>query len=271
MTLMAVRLPSGAYPAHTGPGGDAYAEPTTLGKRPGPASGKRASSIVPPRGWVRLEDDDDPSMALLCRLGEGNLDLTSGIGGWDVVRRPGRTPVTRWRGRSDLRVDVPLWLNHDRRESIEPQVTLLTGLAGRGPKGSEEEPPHLVFDTGGISPWDAQTYPDQRWVIDALTWGSNVLFNHAGNRWRQDATITLLQFIDDQLVSDKSLALRRKQRRGKLNVPKTYHVKKGDTLVSIARKELGSVDRWLDIRKLNPGVKTDPRRELTPPLTLRLR
>jgi hypothetical protein len=257
-----VHLPGGAYPAHTGPGGDAYAEPTTLGKRPGPVSGHRASSIVPPRGWVRLENEDDSGMALLCRLGDGNLDLTAGIGGWDEVKRPGRSPVTRWRSWAAARVDVPVYLNDERRNSIEPQRTMLVGLAGRGPYAGGGEPPHRLF---------AQTYPDQMWVIDALTWGSNVLFNHAGNRYRQDATITLLQFIDDQLVSDKSLALRRKQRRGKLNVPKTYHVKKGDTLVSIARKELGSVDRWLDIRKLNPGVKTDPRRELTPPLTLRLR
>jgi hypothetical protein len=266
-----VHLPSNAYPAHTGPGGDQYAEPTSLGKRVAPASGHRASSIVPPLGWVRLEDADDPGMALLCRLGEGNVDLTAGIGGWDVIRRPGRTPVTRWRGRSELRIDVPVYLNDERKLSIEPQITLLTGLAGRGPKGSEQEPPHLIFDTGGVSPWDAQAYPDQLWVIDALAWGTVVLHNGAGNRYRQDATVTLLQFIDDQLVSDESLALRRKQRRGKLNVSKTYRVKKGDTLVSIARRELGSVDRWVQIRQLNPGVKTDPRLELKAGLTLKLR
>jgi hypothetical protein len=46
---------------------------------------------------VRLEDEDDPALALLCRLGEGNVDMTSGVGGWEVVNRPGRTPVTRWR------------------------------------------------------------------------------------------------------------------------------------------------------------------------------
>jgi hypothetical protein len=135
---------------------------------------------------------------------------------------------------------------------------MLLGLAGRGPKGSEEEPPHLIFDTAGVSPWDAQTYPDQMWVIDALSWGSTVLHNGAGNRYRQDVTVTLLQFIDDQLASDQSLALRRKQRRGKLNVPKTYKVKKGDTLVSIARKrarQRGPVARHSSVE---PGREDRP-------------
>jgi hypothetical protein len=246
------------------------AEPTTLGKRFAPASGHRASRIVPPLGWVRLEAEADAALALLCRLGEGNLDMTQGVGGWDEIDRPGRTPVSRWRHRTALKLDIPLWMHNDRRESVEPQVATLTGLAGRGPRWTEAEPPHLIFDTAGVSPWDAQTYPDQRWVIDTLAWGSNVLHNHAGNRYRQDATVTLLQFIDDQVITDKSLA-RRRQHRGKFATAKTYRVKAGDTLVSIARRELGSVDRWLDLRRLNPGKVSDPRRELKPPLTLRLR
>lgn len=247
------------------------AEPTTLGERVGPASGHRASRVVPPLGWVRLEADADPGLALLCRLGEGNIDLTSGIGGWEEVDRPGRTPVSRWRHRNSLRVDVPLWMHDTLRHSIEPQIQVLTGLAGRGPKWTEAEPPHLYFDTAGVSPWDAQTYPEQRWVIDALAWGSNVLHNAAGNRYRQDATVTLLQFIDDVAIPDQSLA-RRQQSRGNMLVKhKTYSVKAGDTLVSIARRKLGSVDRWLDLARLNPAVGRDPRRELKPGTTLRLR
>src|SRR3954452_513713 len=110
----------------------AKAEPTTLGQRPGPASGIQASRIVPPLGWVRLEFEGDRSLALLCRLGEGNLDLTQGVGGWDEVDRPGRTPISRWRHRTALKLDVPLWMSNVDRSSIEPQVQMLTGLAGRG-------------------------------------------------------------------------------------------------------------------------------------------
>jgi hypothetical protein len=249
----------------------AIAEPTTIGtKRPAAVSGHRASSVVPPRGWVRLEAEVDEALALLCRLGDGNVDLTSGVGGWEEVDRPGRTPISRWRHRVSLRVDVPLWIASADRTSIEPQIEVLTALAGRGPRWVEAEPPHLIFDTGGVSPWDAQTYPDQLWVIDALSWGTNLLYNSAGNRYRQDVTVTLLQFVDDVAIPDQSLAKRR-QTRGKFKVPKTYHVKKGDTLVSIARRELGSVDRWLEIRKLNPGARTDPRVELKPGTVLRLR
>jgi hypothetical protein len=249
----------------------AKAEPTTLGARPGPASGIHASRIVPPLGWVRLEAEGDRTLALLCRLGEGNLDLTQGIGGWDEVDRPGRTPISRWRHRTALKVDVPLWMNNRDRTSVESQIQMLTGLAGRGPKWAEAEPPHLIFDTAGVSPWDVQAYPDQRWVIDALTWGSNVLHNQAGNRYRQDATVTLLQFVDDVAIPDQSLA-RRAQQRGKVLIKhKTYRVKAGDTLVSVARRELGSVDRWLDLLPLNPAVARDPRRELKSGTTLRLR
>lgn len=249
----------------------ASAEPTAIGtKRPSAVSGHRAASIVPPLGWVRLEAEVDEALALLCRLGEGNVDMTQGVGGWDEVDRPGRTPISRWRHRVALKVDVPLWIASTDRTSIEPQIQVLTALAGRGPRWVEAEPPHLIFDTAGVSPWDAQTYPDQLWVIDQLAWGTSVLHNHAGNRYRQDATVTLLQFIDDVAIPDQSLAKRR-QTRGKIKVPKTYRVKKGDTLVSIARKELGSVDRWLDVRRLNPAVRTDPRIELTPGTVLRLR
>jgi hypothetical protein len=127
-----------AYPAHTGPHGDQYAEPTTLGKRPGPASGHRASSIVPPLGWVRLEDEDDPGIALLCRLGEGNVDLTAGVGGWDVIRRPGRTPVTRWRGRSELRIDVPLYLNDERRRASSRRSRCCSGSRAAARKAARK-------------------------------------------------------------------------------------------------------------------------------------
>jgi hypothetical protein len=246
------------------------AEPTTLGRRPGPASGHAASRIVPERGWVRLEDTEDPGRALLCRLGEGNVDLVAGPGGWEEVNRPGRTPVTRWRHAAGLRVDVPLWLNNERRESVEPQIRMLASLAGLTASEREGEPPSLIFDTGGVSPWDAQSYPESTWVIDALAWGTNVLYNNAGNRYRQDATVTLLQFADDQLVSDKSLALRRAVHKGKLRVPKTYRTVVGDTLVSVARKKLGSIDRWTEIAKLNPGHR-DPRIELKRGTVLRLR
>jgi hypothetical protein len=76
-------------------------------------------------------------MALLCRLGDGNLDLTAGIGGWDEVKRP-RThagdQVAHGRCDPRRRAAVP---QRRASNSIEPQVTLLVGLAGRGPNGSE--------------------------------------------------------------------------------------------------------------------------------------
>lgn len=39
--------------------------------------------------------------------------------------------------------------------------------------------------------------------------------------------------------------------------PKTYTIKKGDTLYSIAKKYLGNGNRYTDILKLNPNIKAD--------------
>jgi nucleoid-associated protein YgaU len=90
--------------------------------------------------------------------------------------------------------------------------------------------------------------------------------NDAGNRVRQPAALTLLEFGDDAALGKQSATLRRRTAKKKTTA---YHTKPGDTLRKIAAKKLGSADKWREIRKLNPKHR-DPGKVLKPNTVLKL-
>jgi hypothetical protein len=238
------------------------AEPTTLGQRSGPTTGTRASALSPELGWARLEADDDPKMSLLCELGDAFPAITQGYGGWDEVDRPHNVSLTTWRGFKPTGIDLPLMLDQwALGTSVETAVDVLEALAGRGrlrtnaAAGGYAQPPLLIVHTAGVMPYDAHGFPDERWVITNLDWNEDdTITNDAGNRVRAPVTVSLLQYVADTRLADQALALRellqsRRAKRG--TARRTYTVRQGETLVSIARTQLGDPGRWVEIVKLN--------------------
>jgi nucleoid-associated protein YgaU len=86
--------------------------------------------------------------------------------------------------------------------------------------------------------------------------------NAHGNPVRIEVGVTLKLYTRDEVLAERSAANRRAAARGVSAADRSrrgsYTVRQGDTLMSIARKELGDGDRWKEIADLNDV--NDPRK-----------
>jgi nucleoid-associated protein YgaU len=207
------------------------------------------------------------------QLGDGPATVTQGYGGWQEIARPGRRSATTWSGFQPFAIDLPLMLDgFDQDVSVEPAITALEAMAGRGSRAPGGEPPKLIVNTAGVMPQDSVAYPDGRWVITALDWDAEgTIVGDAGDRVRTAVRVSLLQHLDANTLEDRLVAeIRRRSSTasGKSGRQRTYRAKQGDTLVSIARSQLHDPGRWPDIKKLN-GIR-DPRAALKPGRVIKL-
>lgn len=179
-------------------------------------------------------------------LGEASPNVTGGYARWKIVNRPRRVGLTIFDGRDPFSVIVPMVLDEFRAGgSVEPECSRLERMA-LPPKPGEQ--PKIVRLLG-----DAVPHSELDWVINGIDWGDSIRTKNNGNRLRQEVTLTLLSYQDDDRVrpnKSKSGA-----NSGKYGL---YTVKAGDTLPKIAAHILGSSKRWKEIAKLN-NIR-DPKR-----------
>ena len=238
---------------------------------------------APPAGEVRVSSTDPP-VSLTVRLGDGRPDVTAGYGGWSEIARPRRRPLTVWIGSPGLRMTLPILVDGFRTgRSVEADIAKLERLSL--PTAADGSPPRIrLAARGGAVP-----HTDRVWVVDALTFADGAIMNGAGNRTRQPASLSLLEWIADVRVTEKSTTTqtRRQAARAKSKAgasskrivaghgkPKTGASRSssssfgaGEDLLSIAARELGDADRWVEIAQLN-GLR-DPR-AIVPGQALRL-
>lgn len=239
---------------------------------------------APPAGWVRVSSKDPP-VSLTVRLADARPDISAGYGGWAEVARPRRRPLSVWTGSPGLRMALPILLDgFQAGRSVERDIAQLERLSL--PTAADGAPPRIrLAARGGAVP-----HQDRVWVVDALTFGDGAIMNDAGDRTRQPATLALLEYIADVRVNEKSRttqtraqAARAKAKAGAARKrivaghgkPKTSHKRAassssfgaGEDLLSIAARELGDADRWIEIAQLN-GLR-DPR-AIAPGQALRL-
>lgn len=178
-------------------------------------------------------------------LGEAG-SLTGGVGGWAKVGRPRRLSLTDWVGADGYEMSVPVvfdGLAEDR--SVERPIARLERL-GRRPAGNDHPP---ILTLAGPLP-----HTELAWVLQNVEWGASER-REDGQRIRQFATLVFWQHIDPDITIQrkKSPAKRAQDRRkeGKKKSNRTYTVKRGDTLASIAARKLGAAKRWREIADLN--------------------
>jgi hypothetical protein len=208
----------------------------------------------------------DPHYEFECLLGDGSGNVTAGFGGWEKIKRDRRYSLTEWDGRDGMDIPIPIIFENWRvGESLESDIKQLEMMAGLGNKGGGE-PPLMTFNSGGVIAHDYHDAPSHDWVISNVEFGDCVK-NDWGNRVRQIATVTVTQYIDDDVLSRLSPADRRKDKnKGKIKKgtersggkKKRYVVKfTHQSLVAIAKETLGDGKRWHEIAKLN-GIR-DPK------------
>lgn len=230
------------------------------GWHPAPTHPAHGAGIVnePVRvGWVKIRAVDDERLTVLCEL-EGFPVPTDGYGGAEVTDRPGRVGLTSWTGFRPIEMDLNLVLDgvEDDR-TVEPACEILEALAGRGGRrsglnaGPPGEPPKVVVDAGGVSDWlDGER---ERWWVNDLDWSTDddeVMTNSDGERILATVTVTLLQAVEDTRLEDRALIARR-QIQARKPARRRYRVKRGESLITIARDQLGDAGRWEELARLN--------------------
>lgn len=209
---------------------------------------------MPAPGYIVFKSAT-PNVTVTVLAGDGAPTVTDGYGGWDEIARPRRIGMATWNGYPALRLSIPIVFNsvglgnpavQPSGAAIERDIALLEGMA-RSPRPAKE-PPAISLDChGALIP-----HKDiKKWVIENIEWG-DALRNSSGDRIRQDATVTLMEKIEDAAIEERSAANRAREKSGQTKKhPGRYTVKKGDTLSKIARVLLGDADRWVEIAKLN--------------------
>lgn len=233
--------------------------------------------MPPPVGYVTLASTDPP-ITVEARLWQDRPNVDSGFGGWDEIERPRRSPLTTFKGSPGLHLTLPLVLDHWTDEaSIEATIRDVERLGEA--TSSDGEPPQLRLSvTGGAIP-----YADRTWVVEGIDWGDAIM-SAAGDRVRQAFTLSLLEYVTDVYLTERSAAARRRKKSAKSKKKRGAAKKRvvakrsgrrkgasarsaiagssadfgqGESLLSIAARELGDANRWPEIAALN-GLR-DPR------------
>lgn len=195
--------------------------------------------------WHVTVRSEDARHALTGLSGPDPAEITDGRGGWEEVTRNRRTPVTQWVGSGLAKTTVTVWLSGwSDQSSIEPALQVLDVLAPLAPTG--ETPRVLVVGAPGVP-------ATMRWVIQSVQVTERLRLP-TGETARAQVILELLEYrAGDVVVARQSATKRSVVRNGTpaATKPKTYTVRKGDTLAGIAARLLGKSARWTEIAKLN--------------------
>jgi hypothetical protein len=169
--------------------------------------------------------------------------------GWQQVQRKWKLSITEWQGGPSYELQIPvvfddLRFNFARRSamnSVEANIAHLERLAEKLPN-KPRTPITRVYANGAI-PHDHVHDPHRQWVVATIAWGDYTI-NNDRRRTRQECTVTLWEYIPDQV-------LQAKEHLPAVPIPHKYRIKKGDSLQKIAAYFYGDQAHWHAIATLN--------------------
>lgn len=200
---------------------------------------------------VSFTSDDGLSVTAL--LDADSPTLSGGYGGWEVVDRPKRVGLTRFKGRNPFRQDIPIIFDgYKESHSQESKIERLEKMALQ--PNVMEEPRKITVD--------GQAHRTElTWIIEDIEWDKgNVIWSPEGDsavRLRQAAIVKLLQYVDDDVIITKTspAVVSKGSDKGSTNKP----VPQGMSMRQLALWAYGDADMYLTIFFANPWLNPDPR------------
>lgn len=197
---------------------------------------------------IEIYDQDRPQRQVLCLLGESPPTPSSTAGDWNVVALPKRSAVTVWQGRSNLMLmDLPIVLGGSTSRDPEPVTDQLTRLLEMWRPSDDTEQPAIVrIGCRG----DAVPYRTLPWVINDIQW-ADAQGDQESWRVMQKLTLQLMEYRPDERLQTINVKAQ------KWSKHRTYVVKRGDTLTSIARRF--KLKDWRELADAQHPKIRDPR------------
>lgn len=222
--------------------------------------------VLPGTFWIRTYSP--APLSVRCLLGPTPVKVTDGYAKWDVIDRPKRRALTEWVGTNPLTVEVDIIIDYfsdpDRNPGLqcEDDIRDIESMAGLDFDG-DVKPPLCLWDANAAH--DNSEAAHLRWVIFRIDWNDTVMFTDAGNRVRQGALLTLMQYVEDEFITATGASKNKKKTSQNRSSKKDrYRVKKSDrNLKDIAQKELGNANLWTKIARLN-GLRSPNRTKKWP-------
>lgn len=172
----------------------------------------------------------------------------SGNGGWTVVPQEGGIGTVEYSGVEPRRWTLPIMLDGWSEDAdIQPRWDEISALSEQ----LGTEPPPQVWFAGTI-PVPVAAQP---WLIEKFTPVEEERLHGEGALYRAKATLVLLDPSTGTNVSSPIAQARAASSGSKAG--RTIRARKGDTLVTIAARELGDPARWRDISNLNGHLQPD--------------
>lgn len=189
-------------------------------------------------------------------LDETAASVTGGYGGWTVVSRQRRVGLTQWQGKDPIRMAIPILFDGFANSAgVEIDISRLSRMAL--PPSGGGEPPHIKVK-GAAVPSPGPT----DWVIENIAWGTaKVIYGMTAGgvsaRMRQDAVINIMEYRHEDRVAFATLPSAGLLGASKVGWPKTYILKRGESLQSVAVKFYHDATKWKQIADANNLI--DPR------------
>jgi hypothetical protein len=202
---------------------------------------------VPPHGMLRLIGPKGHTVVLII---SGDPDRSGSVGGWAQSTRVLAEDADYWVGRPKATATWPCLLHVDGLpgdRSIEDRLDEVYWL---GQSHDGEEPP-VIRLSGDVPARDRRL----EWKLDDVALGAR---RYLGNDARTLRSIAVtLSMSSRRLVADVDrVALRpTRDKQGQRRQRQPVRTRQGDTLRSIAVRELGSSADWVKLRQWNPKLK----------------
>jgi hypothetical protein len=145
-----------------------------------------------PNHYVTLHSDT--GLVVRVPLGDSPATLSNGVGGWEIIDRPKRSSITRYKGKQPFNLDIPV-LFDGTTPPVTGQEVAISKLTRMGISSGRFKDPPVITLAGAVP------RTDLKWVIQNLSWDNQAtrwkMMNGVPVRIRQAVTINLLQYVDE--------------------------------------------------------------------------